>query len=115
MNRWIYSGIPSGKIYQLLIDSLLASIQHEIKAVQSLTTLGLRTEDAVNLLVHAQGVRGRNEPKDVDGYYDVREVGDLKDSVFWWNDLERDSRYRAWSPSIMMVSEKLRFHTPSSP
>lgn len=74
----------------------------EVEAVEQLMQLGLTAEQSVNVLESGQTSLNhkRSGENQVSGYYDIRESGG---ATVWWNDLEKDSRYKSWPYSLSAV------------
>jgi UDP-glucose:glycoprotein glucosyltransferase len=72
--------------------------------VHSLTSLGLTSEQAIELITHpALGtLQGENDV--LDGIFDASDRPEGGDTIVWWNDLEKDSRYVSWPSSLATVS-----------
>ncbi|KAF8190189.1 hypothetical protein K438DRAFT_2018604 [Mycena galopus ATCC 62051] len=76
--------------------------------------LGMTSEEARALLTHeAVGAAQGAATGVVDGVFDASDREEGGGVVVWWNDLEKDSRYAAWSPSIHAILRPLypgQFH-----
>ncbi|KAI9266794.1 UDP-glucose:glycoprotein glucosyltransferase-domain-containing protein [Phascolomyces articulosus] len=78
--------------------SLLRALEREQKLTQSFENLGIDASEAIDIMSHKalskmETNQQGGEPTDV---YDVR-----SDLVIWWNNLEKDKRYKNWSKSLM--------------
>ncbi|KAF8164188.1 UDP-glucose:glycoprotein glucosyltransferase-domain-containing protein [Mycena galopus ATCC 62051] len=76
--------------------------------------LGLTREEARALLTHEAVSAAEGATTGVvDGVFDASDREEGGGVVVWWNDLEKDSRYAAWSPSIHAILRPLypgQFH-----
>jgi len=72
--------------------SLLRLVRKERDTMLSLTTLGLLPGEAFDLITHPS--LGTSSPNKgvVDGVFDASDRPEGGDLVFWWNDIEKDSR-----------------------
>ncbi|KAF8342557.1 UDP-glucose:glycoprotein glucosyltransferase-domain-containing protein [Cantharellus anzutake] len=81
--------------------SLIKFLREERRRMLALTTLGLSPAQAVEVISdpaigHAsQPSRGLGE-----GYFDASDREEGGNTILWWNDIEKDSRYARWSPSL---------------
>ena len=76
--------------------------------MQSLTSLGLSSSQAVDLLTHKAIGRAQSESADMlDSLFDASDRPEGGDVIVWWNDLTKDSRYARWNPSLTGVSFSL--------
>jgi UDP-glucose:glycoprotein glucosyltransferase len=89
--------------------NLLSVMRRERSLVTSLRKLGLTNHEAVMFLSHPTiaakievGTKNR---------FDIRDDSEGGNVVIWLNDLEKDTRYRAWPTDIRNV---LRFHFPAN-
>lgn len=91
--------------------ALLEHLRGERKNIRELMELGLEGREAVELLSH-QAIADSKQaelPQRSD-YRDAAEGGDV---IMWLNDLERDMRYREWSPNVSTVcSSSLQLQFP---
>ncbi|KAH8978341.1 UDP-glucose:glycoprotein glucosyltransferase-domain-containing protein [Lactarius akahatsu] len=80
--------------------SLLRLVRKERDLMFSLTSLGLLPGEAFELVVHPSF--GTSSPRGdaTDGVFDSSDRAEDGDLIFWWNDIEKDSRYARWQPSI---------------
>ncbi|KAJ3249147.1 hypothetical protein HDU78_007109 [Chytriomyces hyalinus] len=79
---------------QLNIFSLLTAMRKELNLVRSLQSVSLSTDEAVRLLSLPAG---QTSGLDL-GWGEAFDVRD--DSVVWWNDLEKDKRYKQFPASL---------------
>jgi UDP-glucose:glycoprotein glucosyltransferase len=71
-----------------------------------LVKLGGTRQQAIDLVSSNLLVSGdASKPADgaLQGVYDVRVPAD-ESMVIWWNDLEKDQRYKGWRPDLSAVS-----------
>ncbi|KAI9482602.1 UDP-glucose:glycoprotein glucosyltransferase-domain-containing protein [Zychaea mexicana] len=78
--------------------SLIRALQREEKLIQSFESLGVGSHKAIDIMTHSslskmEANSQGGEPTDI---YDVR-----SDLVLWWNNLEKDKRYKNWSSNLM--------------
>jgi UDP-glucose:glycoprotein glucosyltransferase len=75
-------------------DSLFRKIKDESRLVQRLVDLGISNSAARNLLLPSTG--GAQDARAIKGtLFDMRDP-----LVFWWNNLEKDRRYKGWPESL---------------
>ncbi|TPX66082.1 hypothetical protein SpCBS45565_g04732 [Spizellomyces sp. 'palustris'] len=79
------------------IFSLQRTLRIEVSRVASLTALNLTTDQAVELLTTPISEKSGSD-LEWGETFDVR-----SDLVVWWNNLEKDSRYKYWPASITEV------------
>ncbi|KAF9269441.1 hypothetical protein L218DRAFT_953049 [Marasmius fiardii PR-910] len=98
---------------------LLRTLKKERSIINTLTSFGLGEDNerwlsngqAIELLTHrkiaaAQDTSGSSAV--VDGLVDVSDRAEREGAVVaWWNDLEKDSRYTRWPPSIHGILQPL--------
>jgi len=90
--------------------SLLRLLKKEKGMVLSLTELGLSRGEAIQLLTHPELAVVDGVGSAFDGIYDASDRVEGGEVVVYWNDIERDSRYAQWSPSVMQVNHsELRY------
>ncbi|KAJ6489844.1 glycosyltransferase family 24 protein [Mycena sanguinolenta] len=95
---------------------LLRLVKRERAVMESLaqSDLGLDRPEALHLLTHpaVSAVQGETGGA-LDGIFDASDRPEGGEVVVWWNDLEKDSRYANWSPSIHAILRPLypgQFH-----
>jgi UDP-glucose:glycoprotein glucosyltransferase len=91
-----------------LTNSLLKAIRAEKRLATSLVSLGLTPKQAFQLLsdpVIGQKQTGEEAGEGVVDASDRPEGGGV---VGWWNDIEKDSRYKQWPSSMTGVNLSLR-------
>jgi UDP-glucose:glycoprotein glucosyltransferase len=79
-------------------------MRKERAIVSALTTLGLEPGQAVALLTHPALAEAQGAGGVLDGLFDASDRLEGGDLIMWWNDMETDSRYARWNPSITGVS-----------
>jgi hypothetical protein len=72
-------------------------MRKEQKLVSAITSQGFNIDESIELLSTPPAAMSATNN---DESFDVR-----ADAVFWWNDLEKDKRYKRWPKSIMDVSD----------
>ncbi|KAJ3044624.1 hypothetical protein HDV00_001550 [Rhizophlyctis rosea] len=85
--------------------SLLRIMRSEGDLVASLTSLGIASKDAIDILSVDPTQRAASDVP-WGTTFDTR-----SDAILWWNDLEKDARYQRWPP---MVHEIMRPAMPGS-
>ncbi|KAH9162492.1 UDP-glucose:glycoprotein glucosyltransferase-domain-containing protein [Lactarius sanguifluus] len=80
--------------------SLLRLVRKERDLMLSLTSLGLLPGEAFELVIHPSF--GTSSPRGdaTDGVFDSSDRAEDGGLIFWWNDIEKDSRYARWQPSL---------------
>ncbi|KAI7860003.1 UDP-glucose:glycoprotein glucosyltransferase-domain-containing protein [Circinella umbellata] len=106
-NRRSFSSDNSMWLNGVLLDetevdpfSLVRALESEQKLIESFEPLNINSSKAIDIMTHSalskmetSQTKQGGEPTDV---YDVR-----SDLVLWWNNLEKDKRYKSWSKSLM--------------
>jgi UDP-glucose:glycoprotein glucosyltransferase len=90
--------IPQDKVEAF---NLLSVMRRERNLINSLRTLGLTNQEAVSFLCHNKiaekieiGTTNR---------FDIRDDLEGGNVIVWMNDLEKDTRYKSWSPELRNV------------
>ncbi|KAJ8514563.1 hypothetical protein ONZ45_g7920 [Pleurotus djamor] len=83
--------------------ALLGLIKKERQIMESLTSLGLSNEQALNLLTHQVIAAAQSSAGTVDGMFDASDRPEGGDVIVYWNDMEKDKRYARWNPSLMRL------------
>ncbi|KAF7345254.1 hypothetical protein MSAN_01902000 [Mycena sanguinolenta] len=94
------------------------SIMDSLAGLHGDAGLGLDRPEALQLLTHpaviaVQGGGAGAGALEMDGFFDASDREEGGEVVIWWNDLEKDSRYANWSPSIHAILRPLypgQFH-----
>lgn len=83
---------------------LMRVLKRERGVVMGLVRAGLQGGAmAVDLLTHPN-ITATQTAKDVlEGLFDASDRLEGGSVIVWWNDIERDSRYAKWSPSLYSV------------
>lgn len=105
----LYNGFSFKALYGLtniyMADGgrLLKILRKERDFMLSLTSLGLSSSQALDLISHS-AIEAANGGSDLlDGLFDASDRPEDGDLILWWNDLEKDSKYARWPPSIFAV------------
>jgi UDP-glucose:glycoprotein glucosyltransferase len=90
------------------MPSLLKVVRAEKKLATSLVSLGLTPKQSFQLL--ADPVIGQKQTAEEpgEGVVDASDRPEGGGVVVWWNDIEKDSRYKQWPSSLTGVSQHLR-------
>jgi UDP-glucose:glycoprotein glucosyltransferase len=79
-------------------------VRSEKKIIQSFQKLGFTAKEAINILSNPSLSKSESESSEAIGeIYDVRDTPE-KSFIVWWNDLEKDKRYKVWPSNLMEVS-----------
>ncbi|KAG0163854.1 hypothetical protein DFQ28_011083 [Apophysomyces sp. BC1034] len=78
---------------------LVRVLQHEGHLIDSLKNLGFTRRQAIDFLTQSTLTEDGSSDAGISDVYDVRESSDNKIAI-WWNDLEKDKRYKGWSDSL---------------
>lgn len=73
-------------------------LRREADRIARYEKLGLNSRQAIDVMTHP-ALADDNADESVKDIYDVR-----SELVEWWNDLEKDKRYKGWSSNIFEVS-----------
>ncbi|KAI8890404.1 glycosyltransferase family 24 protein [Backusella circina FSU 941] len=80
---------------------LLRTVRSEKKVIQSFQKLGFTAKEANNILSNPSLSKSESEASEAIGeIYDVRDTPE-KSFIVWWNDLEKDNRYKMWPSNLM--------------
>jgi UDP-glucose:glycoprotein glucosyltransferase len=71
--------------------------------MSSLTSLGLSAEQAVELVSHNAIGAAQRGSEAVEGIFDASDRAEGGGVIVWFNDIENDSGYAGWSPSLHTV------------
>ncbi|KIP02024.1 glycosyltransferase family 24 protein [Phlebiopsis gigantea 11061_1 CR5-6] len=83
--------------------SLLGILRKERRIMRHITSLGLNATKAMELLTHPAVGLAQSDSGVLDGIFDASDRLEGGDVVLWWNDLENDTRYARWSPSLLSL------------
>ncbi|KAI8096232.1 UDP-glucose:glycoprotein glucosyltransferase-domain-containing protein [Halteromyces radiatus] len=77
------------------------ALQRERKLINTLTKLGGSQRQVIDVITSNFITSGQSSSMmdGLEGVYDVRDSKD-EPAVIWWNDLEKDSRYKGWRPEL---------------
>ncbi|KAJ7813688.1 glycosyltransferase family 24 protein [Mycena olivaceomarginata] len=94
---------------------LLRAVRKERALMGALAGLGLGRGEALAVLTHegVSGALGEGGGGALDGIFDASDRTEDGEVLVWWNDIEKDSRYAKWSPSIHSILRPLypgQFH-----
>lgn len=97
---WI-NGLPVDPP-QVNAFALLQHLRRERRHINGFRSLGLSSQQAVRLLSHNALVAAKEDEKAL--RFDYRDAAEGGNVIVWLNDLEKDSRYRAWTknPAVLM-------------
>ncbi|KAI9511020.1 UDP-glucose:glycoprotein glucosyltransferase-domain-containing protein [Russula earlei] len=87
--------------------SLLRLVRKERDIMLSLTSLGLLPNEAFDLITHPSLGTSARDNGVVDGLFDASDRPEGGDLIFWWNDIEKDSRYARWQSSLFVLLRPL--------
>ncbi|CAO3612891.1 unnamed protein product [Cunninghamella blakesleeana] len=78
------------------------ALQNEKSLIKSLVELGGSRKQALEILSSNTLISdsSKKQQDNIEGVYDVRDKTNDDPSVVWWNDIETDSKFRAWSPEL---------------
>ncbi|KAG5636220.1 hypothetical protein H0H81_008754 [Sphagnurus paluster] len=83
--------------------ALLRLLKKERATLLSLTSLGLSRAEAFELLTHPSIATAQTGADVLDGLFDASDRTEGGDVVVYWNDMEKDTRYERWSPSLFTL------------
>ncbi|KAJ7785207.1 UDP-glucose:glycoprotein glucosyltransferase-domain-containing protein [Mycena maculata] len=92
---------------------LLRLVRRERAVIISLTALGLSRTEALELLSHPELGAAQGDAGVLDNIFDASDRPEEGGVIVWWNDMEKDSRYASWLPSIHSILRPLypgQFH-----
>ena len=79
-------------------------LQREKKIVSSLLNIGLSPRISIELLTSQSNSESRMSLDITKGLFDVRDQSKDSNVIIWFNDFEKDERYKHWPPRIVEVS-----------
>ncbi|WVQ78198.1 hypothetical protein IAT38_000281 [Cryptococcus sp. DSM 104549] len=94
--------------------ALLKNIRAERHLVLSLTSLGLTPKQAVDLISDKVIGQAQTEDDVGEGLVDASDRDEGGGAITWWNDLEKDKRYKSWPNHIQGYMRPMypgQFHT----
>lgn len=98
---WVCNNVTT-KVVSINVElcSIVRVLQREQRLVDSFKSLGLTTKQAIEVITHPAYARtGSVSEDEIQDVYDVR-----LDSIIWWNNLEKDKRYKTWPSSLTEAS-----------
>ncbi|RIA98379.1 Glycosyltransferase Family 24 protein [Glomus cerebriforme] len=107
-----YVGLKSNSFWLngLIVDpssidpfSLLKMLRRERQNVLSLMSLGMNSQQAIDLLASPIISELKSSQDLIKGIFDVRDKSDKKNILIWLNDLEKDERYSSWPTRIFDI------------
>ena len=72
--------------------------------MRSITNLGLTSEQAIELLTHRAVGLAQADTGVLDGIFDASDRPEGGDTIVWFNDFEKDTRYERWGSALQLVS-----------
>ncbi|ORZ00818.1 UDP-glucose:Glyco protein glucosyltransferase-domain-containing protein [Syncephalastrum racemosum] len=94
-SMWI-NGLPLDST-EVEAFSLVRILRQEADRIAGYERLGLNSRQAIDVMTHP-ALAGDHTDESVKDIYDVR-----SELVEWWNDLEKDKRYKGWSSNIFEI------------
>uniref|UniRef100_A0A8H8CJL8 Glycosyltransferase family 24 protein n=1 Tax=Psilocybe cubensis TaxID=181762 RepID=A0A8H8CJL8_PSICU len=79
---------------------LIRTVRKERNVMKSLTSLGLERSEALQLLTHSAIAIAQKDSASMEAIFDASDRPEGGDVIVWWNDMEKDSRYAKWNPSL---------------
>lgn len=76
-------------------------MRKERNLMKSLTSLGLSVGEAIQVVSHPAVTKAQSESDILDGLVDASDRPEGGDLIVYWNNIEKDSRYANWDPSLM--------------
>ncbi|TFK82573.1 glycosyltransferase family 24 protein [Polyporus arcularius HHB13444] len=83
--------------------SLLRLLRRERNIMLSLMSLGLSSEQAIELLTHMSIAKAQSESGALDGLFDASDRAEGGGVIGWLNDFENDDRYAHWSNMLRTI------------
>ncbi|KZT37012.1 glycosyltransferase family 24 protein [Sistotremastrum suecicum HHB10207 ss-3] len=93
--------------------NLLRVLRKERHVVESLSALGIPPHEAIDVLTHPSLSVAQGSSGILDGLFDASDRPEGGDVIIWWNNLETDTRYSKWTPSLSGILRPLypgQFH-----
>ncbi|KDR79892.1 hypothetical protein GALMADRAFT_242006 [Galerina marginata CBS 339.88] len=82
---------------------LLRALKKERGVVRTLVAQGLQRSQAFDLLTHPAIAATQKNSGLVEALFDASDRPEGGDVIVWWNDMEKDSRYARWNPSLFAL------------
>ncbi|KAF8905183.1 glycosyltransferase family 24 protein [Gymnopilus junonius] len=86
---------------------LLKAIRKERGIMKWLTQQGLKRQQAFDVLTHPAISATQKESGTLEAVFDASDREEGEDVIVWWNDMEKDSRYARWNPSLYSLLRPL--------
>ncbi|KAI0715904.1 glycosyltransferase family 24 protein [Cerioporus squamosus] len=83
--------------------SLLRLLHRERNIMLSLMSLGLSSEQAIELLTHMTIAKAQSESGALDGLFDASDRAEGGGVIGWLNDFENDERYAHWGGTLKII------------
>ena len=84
---------------------LVRLLRKERSIARSLASIGLSPIQAVELLTNKDLAKSQSESAEaLEGFFDASDRQEGGETIIWWNDITKDSRYARWNPSLTGVS-----------
>ena len=84
---------------------LVRLLRKERSIARSLASIGLSPIQAVELLTNKGLAKSQSESAEaLEGFFDASDRQEGGETIIWWNDITKDSRYARWNPSLTGVS-----------
>ncbi|KAH9887933.1 glycosyltransferase family 24 protein [Cubamyces lactineus] len=87
--------------------ALLRAIRRERGIMTSLLSLGLSSEQAIELLTHRTIAQAQSSGGVLDGLFDASDRPEGGDVIGWLNDFENDERYARWGGDLRILLRQL--------
>ena len=71
--------------------------------MRSIMSLGLTSEQAIELLTHRAVGLAQADTGVLDGIFDASDRPEGGDTIVWFNDFEKDTRYERWGSALQLV------------
>ncbi|GLB42376.1 putative UDP-glucose:Glycoprotein Glucosyltransferase [Lyophyllum shimeji] len=88
-------------------------LKKERSVMLTLTSLGLSRVEAFELLTHPTVTEAQTGADVLDGLFDASDRPEGGDLIIYWNDMEKDTRYARWSPSLYTLLRPVFHGFPS--
>ncbi|KAF8812128.1 hypothetical protein BYT27DRAFT_7133469 [Phlegmacium glaucopus] len=83
--------------------ALLRILKKERTIVKSLTSYGISNLQAFELLTHPAIASSQKDGEVMEAVFDASDRPEDGGLIMWWNDMEKDSRYARWNPSLFAL------------
>ncbi|KIJ36946.1 hypothetical protein M422DRAFT_260570, partial [Sphaerobolus stellatus SS14] len=85
------------------VFGLLRLLRKEREIIGHLKALGLSAPQAIEFLTHDVLISSQAGNPITEGLFDASDRREGGDTIVWWNDIEKDTRYSRWSPSLQTL------------